>query len=69
MAIASSKAAFTRVISTVFFAAVRVSMSVFSVAVVAGLDSGLRSGSPAAQGSVAMLRDGGGWSRRRVEDR
>ena len=63
---ASSNAAFTGVISTVFFAAVRV----FMLVAVAELDSGLRGGSPAAQGSrVAMLWDDGGWSRWRVEDR
>ena len=67
---ASSNAAFTGVILTVFFAVVRVFMLVFNTAVVGGLDLELRGGSPAAQGSkVAMLRGGGGWSRWRVEDR
>ena len=67
---ASSNAAFTGVISIVFFAAVRVFMLVFNTVVVAELDSGLRGGSPAAKGSrIAMSQDGEGWSRWRVEDR
>ena len=55
-----SNATFAGVISTVFLAAVRISMLVFNAVAVAELDSGLGVGSPTAQGlEVDMLRDCG----------
>ena len=53
---ADSNFVFAGVISTVFLAAVRISISVFNIAIVVELDLGLGVGSPAAQGSkVAMV--------------
>ena len=65
-----SNASFAGVISTAFLAAVRISMLMFNTVVVAELDSGLGVGSQTAQCSkVDMLRDCGGWSRWRIENR